>query len=208
MSETIVYLIRHAETIAETGNRNTSETMQEINEKEILSVEGEEASKRLSKNGELQNIDSLWCSSYVRAKQTAKYIIFENNIEYNLDNRLCERKLGNIDDLAKFMKDKSSRDPSREQLAFPEFKTRDGESAIDTNKRMTEFISEILLKYEGKRIAIVSHCGAIKFFLLNYCNVNDNLNLEYDGKELEITSPCLLKLSFRENELLSLEQII
>ena len=73
---------------------------------------------------------------------------------------------------------------------------------------MTEFISEILLKYEGKRIAIVSHGGAIKFFLLNYCNVNDNLNLEYDGKELEITSPCLLKLSFRENELLSLEQII
>ena len=206
--DTVIYLIRHAETIDEIGIRNTNETMQEINEKEILSVEGEEASERLSENSELQNIDVLWCSSYVRAKQTAKYIAFKNNIEYNLDNRLCERKLGNIEDLAEFMKDKSTRDPSREQLAFPEFKTRDGESAIVTNKRMKDFISEIIEKYEGKKIAVVSHGGAIKFFLLSYCNVNDNLNLEYKGKELEITSPCLLKLSYRDNKLVNLEQII
>ena len=43
-----------------------------INEKEILSIKGEEDSKRLSKNEELKNIDTIWCSSYVRAKQTAK----------------------------------------------------------------------------------------------------------------------------------------
>ena len=205
--DTVIYLIRHAETIDEIGIRNTSETMQEINEKEILSVYGEEASNKISENCELQNIDILWCSSYVRAKQTAKYIAFKNNIEYNIDNRLCERKLGNIEDLAEFMKYKSTRDPSREQLAFPEFKTRDGESAIDTNKRMKDFISEIIEKYEGKKIAVVSHGGTINFFLLSYCNVNKNLKLEYKGKELDITSPCLLKLTFRKNELLNLEQI-
>lgn len=207
MMDTIIYIIRHAETIDEIGIRNTSETMQEINEKEILSVEGEETSKKLSKNSELQNIDSLWCSSYTRAKQTAKYIAFENNIEYNLDNRLCERKLGNIEDLAEFMKDKLTRDPSREQLAFPDFKTRDGESANDTNKRMKEFINEILVKYEGKRIAVVSHGGSIKFFLLSYCKVNDNLNLEYKGRKLEISSPCLLKLTYIDNKLINIEQI-
>lgn len=49
------------------------------------------------------------------------------------------------------MKDKETRDPSREQLAFPEFKTRDGESAKETNKRMNDFVEEILEKYEGKR---------------------------------------------------------
>ena len=105
------------------------------------------------------------------------------------------------------MNNKSTRDPSREQLAFPEFKTRDGESANDTNKRMNEFISEIIEKYEGKRIAMVSHRGAIKFYLLSYCKVNENLNLEYKGKELTILSPCLLKLIFRKNELINLEQI-
>ena len=207
MENTIIYLIRHGETVDEKGIRNTNESIQEINEKEILSIEGEEACKSLSENPELTNIDVLWSSSYTRAKQTAKYIASKNNLEYNLDSRLCERKLGNIEDLAEFMKDKETRDPSREQLAFHEFKTRDGESANDTNKRMNEFINEILDKYEGKRITVVSHGGAIKFYLLSHCKVNDNLNLEYKGKELIIKSPCLLKLSFNGKELQDLEQI-
>lgn len=54
----------------------------------LLSVEGEEQTKKLSKNIELQNIDVIGSSNYTRAKATAKY--------------------------------------------FPEFKTRDDESANDT----------------------------------------------------------------------------
>lgn len=205
MEYTIVYLIRHAETIDEKGIRNTGENFQTINEMEILSVEGEEQAKKLSENIELQNMDVIWSSNYTRAKATAKYIANENDLEYNLDKRLCERKLGNLEDLAKFMNDKETRDPSREQLAFPEFKTRNGESAIDTNKRMNEFISEILEEYKGKRIAVVSHGGAIKFYLLSYCKVNERLNLEYEGKELVIASPCILKMTFRNNELVNLK---
>lgn len=207
MNETIIYLIRHAETIDENGIRNTDETMQEINEKEILSIEGELDSKKLSKNEELKNIDAIWCSSYTRAKQTAKYISKENNLQYNIDKRLCERKLGNIEDLAKFMNDKETRDPSREQLAYPDFKTRDGESANDTNKRMNDFICEILDKYKGKRVVIISHGGTIKFYLLSHCEINEKLNLLYNEKEVIINSPCLLKLIFRDNDLLSLQQI-
>ena len=36
MDDTIVYLIRHAETVDENGIRNTNEDSQMINEKEIL----------------------------------------------------------------------------------------------------------------------------------------------------------------------------
>lgn len=207
MKETIIYLIRHAETVEEKGIRNTCEDFQMINEKEILSIQGEEQSKRLSNNIELQNLDVIWSSNYTRAKATAKYIAYKNKLQYNLDKRLCERKLGNLEDLARFMTDKETRDPSREQLAFPEFKTRDGESANETNKRMNEFISEILEKYEGKKVAVISHGGSIKFLLLSYCKVNKNLNLEYKKNELCINSPCLLKMTFRQNELLNLEQI-
>lgn len=207
MKNTVIYLIRHGETIDETGIRNTNETIQEINEKEILSIEGEEDSRKLSESEELNCIDMVWCSSYTRAKQTAKYVAQKNKLMYNIDERLCERKLGNIEDLAKFMNDKETRDPSREQLAFPEFKTRDGESANDTNKRMNNFMEEILNKNEGKRIAIISHGGSIKFYLLSYCSVNDDLNLEFEGKELKILSPCLLKLTFQGKKLIDLEQI-
>ena len=205
---TIVYFIRHADTIDEKGIRKTKETSQMINEKEILSIKGEEDSKRLSKNEELKNIDTIWCSSYVRAKQTAKYIAEENNLQINLDDRLNERKLGNLEEIAIFMKDKKTRDPSQEQLLYPKFKTSDGESAEDTNKRMTEFLKECLNENKGKKIAIVSHGGSIKFLLLNWCKVNENMKLEYKDKELNVTSPSLLKLTFKDEELMNIEQII
>ena len=205
---TIVYFIRHADTIDEKGIRNTKETSQMINEKEILSIKGEEDSKRLSKNEELKKIDTIWCSSYVRAKQTAKYIAEENNLQINLDDRLNERKLGNLEEIAIFMKDKKTRDPSQEQLLYPKFKTSDGESAEDTNKRMTEFLNECLNENKGKKIAIVSHGGSIKFLLLNWCKVNENMKLEYKDKELNVTSPSLLKLTFKDEELMNIEQII
>lgn len=205
---TIVYLIRHADTIDEKGIRNTKETSQMINEKEILSIKGEEDSKRLSKNVELKNIDTIWCSSYVRAKQTAKYIAEENNLQINLDDRLNERKLGNLEEIAIFMKDKKTRDPSQEQLLYPKFKTSDGESAEDTNKRMTEFLKECLNENKDKKIAIVSHGGSIKFLLLNWCKVNENMKLEYKDNELNVTSPSLLKLTFKDEELMNIEQII
>ena len=207
MENTIIYLIRHAETIDENGIRNTHEDSQMINEKEILSVHGEEQSKRLSENRELNNIDVIWSSSYTRAKATAKYIASNNNLPINLDSNLSERKLGELKELGEFMKDKKTRDPSQEQLLDRKFKTSDGESAEDTRKRMTNFFKRILKEYKGKKIAVVSHGGSIKFFLLNWCEVNQDVKLVYKNIDLDITSPCLLKMTFRENELVNLEQI-
>ena len=166
MGDTIIYLIRHAETAQENGIRNTNEDSQMINEKEILSVYGEEQSKRLSENVELNNIDVIWSSSYTRAKATAKYIANNNNLPINLDSNLNERRLGNLKELGKFMKDKKTRDPSQEQLLDRKFKTSDGESAEDTRERMNRFFDKILKEYEGKKIAIVSHRRFNKIFLI------------------------------------------
>ena len=207
MEETIIYLIRHAETADENGIRNTNEDPQMINEKEILSVHGEKQSQKLSENIELSHIDIIWSSSYARAKATAKYIASKNNLPINIDSSLNERKLGNLKELGEFMKDKKTQDPSQEQLLDRKFKTSDGESAEDTRQRMTKFFDKILQEYNWKKIAVVSHGGSIKFFLLNWCKVNEDVKLVYKNTVLDITSPCLLKLTFRENELLNLEQI-
>lgn len=207
MKDTIIYLIRHAETIEEKGIRNTDENSQIINEKEILSVYGEEQSKKLSENKELKNIDVIWTSSYTRAKATAKYIANNNNLCVNIDSNLNERKLGNLKELEEFMKNKNTRDPSQEQLLDRKFKTSDGESAEETNQRMTKFFDRILKEYEGKKIVIVSHGGAIKFFLLNWCEVNEDVKLVYKNKILDISSPCLLKMTFRDNELINIVQM-
>lgn len=166
MKNITIYLIRHAETVDENGIRNTDENSQIINEKEILSVHGEEQSKRLSENKELKNIDIVWTSSYTRAKATAKYIAENNKLSINIDCNLNERKLGNLKELAEFMKDKKTRDPSQEQLLDRNFKTSDGESAEETRLRMTKFFDRILKENEGKKIAVVSHRRSNKILFI------------------------------------------
>ena len=209
MQNTIVYLIRHAKTVDEVGIRNTNEDSQLINEKEILSVEGEEQARKLSELEELKNLDVIWSSSYARAKATAKYIAQVNNLPCNLDNNLSERRLGNLKELGVFMQGKATRDPSQEQLLDRTYRTSNGESAEQTRARMNEFFSKMLTKYEGKRIAVVSHGGSIKFFLLNWCEVSEDVKLVY-GKDviLNIKSPCLLKLTFNQKELIDLQQLV
>lgn len=105
------------------------------------------------------------------------------------------------------MKDKSTRDPSQEQLLDRNYKTSDGESAEDTRKRMNIFLNRILKEYEENKIAVVSHRGSDKILLLNWCEVNEEVKLVYNNTILNITSPCLLKMIFRKNKLVSLEQI-
>ena len=70
-----------------------NEDSQISNEKIILSVKGEKKAQKISKLKQLNNVDVLWSSNYVRAISTAKYIASENNIEINIDENFNERKL-------------------------------------------------------------------------------------------------------------------
>ena len=63
--KTIIYLCRHSEPIDMYDNKN--ETMQLRNEKISLSVLGEEKARKLSLLPELNNIDNVIASNYVRA---------------------------------------------------------------------------------------------------------------------------------------------
>lgn len=72
---------------------------------------------------------------------------------------------------------------------------------------MNIVLNKMLNEYSSKKIAVVSHGGAIKFYLLNWCSINEDVKLVYKDKILDITSPCLLKLTFIENKLIDLEQL-
>lgn len=88
-----IFLIRHSEQLKIKDTKKFDISSQLNNEKIILSVNGEELAKEISKLIELQNIEMVWSSNYVRALSTAKYIAEINNLEINVDNRLNERKL-------------------------------------------------------------------------------------------------------------------
>lgn len=202
---TIVYLIKHAEEFKEDGIKNVNESTQILNEKFILSVKGEEQAKILSEHIELQNLDVLWTSSYVRAKGTAKYISDKNNIKMNIDSNLNERKIGDLNELAEWMKDKEN-GIVEEYLLNKKWKNKDGESCEEATDRIFNFFKKVLNDYKGKRIVLVSHGAIISFLLSKWCNLNKNGELFYKDKKIKISEPSITKLIFNDNELINIEQ--
>lgn len=203
---TTIYLVKHAEELKENGIKNINDTTQLMNEKYILSVKGEEQSKKLSENSELDNIDILWSSSYARAKATAKYIAYRNNIEVNIDSNLNERRLGNLEDISKWMKNKKI-GVVQAYLQDRKWKSREGESCEEATKRITLFLQKILEQYIGKRIVLVSHGALISFLLTNWCYLNEEIKLVFKDKVIEIKEPSITKLTFDNQKLINIESI-
>lgn len=83
----------------------------------------------------------------------------------------------------------------------------DGESRKDVEKRMNDFFEDILENSSNEKIAVVSHGAAIKYYLLKYCKLNDNMELIYKNKELKVKSPSIFKLTFKDKKLKELKQL-
>lgn len=203
---TIIYLVKHADELKEKGIQNSNDTAQLINEKSILSIEGEEQSKKLSENQELQNVDILWSSSYARAKGTAKYIAYKNNININIDSSLNERKLGNLEELSKWMKNKPY-GVVKAYLQDKKWKSREGESCEEATERVSIFLQKILEENIGKKVVLVSHGALISFLLTNWCELNQDMKLVFNNKIIEIKEPSITKLTFERKTLINIETI-
>ena len=198
---TTIYILRHSQPLRNIfGEYNSSEVEQIRNEKNILSVLGEERAKKMSEKQELKNIDVLYSSHYVRAMSTAKYIAEQNNIKLNVDERLGERKFGvkSMNELPK--------DFFEHQFFDWDYKIDNGESLNEVFKRMQEVLEKILKENKNRNIAIVSHGTALSVMLKKYCDVkvNKETNLiEIYFKDKMVFDgnwecPELFKLTFNE----------
>ena len=210
MNCTTIYLIRHSEQLKFKGDYISSDSDQTKNEKIVLSVSGEKKAMEISQLEELHKIDKLYSSNYARAIATAKYIAFENGLEINVDERMGERKLGDLVELEKLGIGKKD-SFTIEQLQNPSFKNKDGESNLEVRARMFECINEILTQNDGKRIAIVSHGAAIRFFIQNWCTYNyDEDKYIFENETIwqgYLDSPSCLKLIFADKKLERIERI-
>ena len=201
---TTVYLIRHSIKEKNYNIVNSDDSEQTIDEKEILSIEGEERAKLLATNLELQNIDEVWSSNYVRTIQTAKYLL-KNKMIVNISSSFDERHYGTFDE-------------SIDKEKFEEFwigqfkdlnlKNNDGESGLEVCNRIDKKINEIISNSKDKKIAIVGHNASIIFYLLKYCKLvnaepikkltvsfKDNILIK-DGI---MKAPSFFKLVFDDN---------
>ena len=164
---TTIYLIRHSKTL-KVNNEFSNDNLQIQNEKYSLSIEGEHIAREKLSNKELENIDNIYSSNYVRAIQTAKYIAEKNNLEINIDSDLGERKFGinNWNELPENFE--------RKQLLDENYKIGNGESRKEVTNRMYNSILRILNDNKNKRIAIISHGTAISFLLRKWCSIEIN----------------------------------
>lgn len=207
---TKIYLLRHSQPFRKLlGEYNSSDVEQVRNEKNVLSVYGEKLALEISERKELQNIDVIYSSHYVRAMCTAKYIAENNNIKLNVDERLGERKFG-VNDISELPSDFFE-----EQFRNWDYKLEKGESANEVSKRMNEVLLEIINNNKDKTIAIVSHGTAISAMLKTWCNIllNEetrlielyfNDKLVFDGNW---NCPELFELEFDNNNLISISNI-
>lgn len=208
---TTIYLLRHSQPFRKLlGEYNANEKEQLRNEKNPLSVDGERLACEMAKRKELQNIDVIYSSHYVRAMCTAKYIAENNNIKLNVDERLGERKFGvnNILELPS--------DFFEEQFRNWDYKLENGESANDVSKRMNYALLDILNKNKKCNIAVVSHGTAISTMLKTWCNVTLNeetklIEFYFNGKLIfdgNWNCPELFKLEFDDkNNLININSI-
>lgn len=205
---TTLYLIRHSVRMPlKTIKYNTTQDKLILNEKIILSSDGESRAKLLSEKEELKNIDVVYASNCVRTLQTAKYLLEKQNLSVTIDDRLDERRVG-------IPNDDIYPDWFERQYKDENFKTVGGESQKDVRNRMDEAITEILKQHKDKRIAIFSHGYAITFYLLKYCkltNLTDKkFTFEFNNKiifDKKINAPEVFKLTFDNEELMSIESI-
>ena len=203
---TIVYFIRHSQPM-NVSNEKSKDDFQLKNEKMILSIEGERRAKILSDNKELDNIDVLYSSNYVRTISTAKYIANKNNIDINVIDDFGERKFGvnSFDELPKNF--------GVLQLENEDYKMPNGESKKEVQERMYSALKEILNNNKDKRVVIVSHGTAMMFLFSKWCDVSIEGQMsviKFKGNKLfedSIVAPEVFKLTFNDYDLINIENI-
>lgn len=162
---TTIYLIRHSKPL-KTNNTFNIDNLQIQNEKQSLSIEGEQIAQDKLNNIEFDNIDIIFSSSYVRTIQTAKYLAEKNNLEINIVSSLGERKFG-IDSWEQLPENFE-----KKQFLDENYKIGNGESQKEVRERMYSTIMQILKLHKNKRIVIVSHATAISYLLKKWCDIN------------------------------------
>ena len=201
---TTVYLIRHSVRM----NRSEIETYKTIqpqylrDEKIILSTEGEKRAKILANQEELNNIDIIYVSNFVRTLQTAKYMMEKEGLKANIDERLNERLVGKSND--DIYPDWFTR-----QYTDENYSTIGGESQKQVRERMYECVEEIVKANSGKRIAIFSHGYAITFLLLKWCKLDyideaKNMKITYNDQIIinkKVNSPDVFKIEFDSEDM-------
>ena len=177
------FLVRHGET-----DWNVEGKMQGSSDRPLNDT-GRKQAKEAASFLKGHNIEAIFSSGLLRAKETAEIIQEQNPAELIIDDRLRERDAGRAEGmlLAEIHK------------LFPTFFTYHGkipeaenESYKEAEERMWEAVSEHREKHLHKNVVIVSHSGALRALLRKIKNVDPQSFREI--KKFENAKPLQLDI--------------
>lgn len=126
---------------------------------ELGNAQAKQAAKQLAK----ENIDVVYVSPVLRARQTAEHFTNKSGHTAIVDNRLIEITSGRWEETTqndphvKAERDAYKNLPINERYVFKRGGT--GESWEDLDVRTLDFLQDILKKHSGKTVAVFSHQG-------------------------------------------------
>ncbi len=177
-TETLVYLVRHAE----------SSPISEVPEAEWpLSAKGRNQVEQLKADLLPLNIDLIFSSPYLRARQTVAPFAEANRLEISICEGLKERKLkdGFVEDFDELIK--------RAWQDF-NFALPGCETGLNCQARMFALLEQLTEQNPGKKLLLSSHGNAIALLL----NRLDN-RFGFDFWR-GMRNPDIIKILSRENQ--------
>lgn len=163
-----ILFIRHGQT-----NLNNPKRMQGISNSELNEV-GKEQAKEAKKELDNKNIDLIISSPLIRAIQTAEIINKDKNAQMIIDERICEINFGDIEG------NLYSDDYLNMNITT---KFNNGESFEEFFNRIYNFLDELKIKYNDKKILIVAHGCVARAFRCYFDGVPEDRNIANYGIE-------------------------
>ncbi|NKX49304.1 histidine phosphatase family protein [Arthrobacter deserti] len=171
-------LVRHGE-----SEGNVAASAAQAAGLEAIDVKNRDADVPLSGTGQLQakalrlwwdalsgaeQPDSVWCSPYLRARQTADIAGFGPAPAVRIDERLRDRELGILDTLASAgVEARYPLEPRRrEWLGKFYYRPPGGEAWADVALRLRSLLADLDQTEDGRRVVLVCHDAVI--WLLRY----------------------------------------
>ena len=136
--DTIIFLVRHGETVDNARQIMQGQTQGELNEK------GREQARQVSERLASEQIDAVIASDLHRAVQTAEYIAQPHHLEVSTTALMRERNWGSF--TGRFI-------PDLKGEVWPD----DIESEDALLQRARAFLLYIIATYPGKRVVAVGH---------------------------------------------------
>ncbi|MCK4730379.1 MAG: histidine phosphatase family protein [Candidatus Aenigmarchaeota archaeon] len=172
-------IVRHGET-----EYNTKKIFQGIiNEK--LNQNGIDQANKLSVRLKDEKIDLIFSSTLDRAKKTAEIINKYHNLEIQFKDELKEKNFGDLQGkpwkkLIEIVK--------KSGVEFHKYKPRNGESGVEAQKRIINFLNKILEKYPEKTVLFVTHGAVIMELLFHLTKLprSESKKIEQNNTALNI----------------------